>query len=128
MVRRFVWLLCLVISACGTNALGPRIDGGPDGGAAEEDGGADALTTDVGLGGDDTGDDTGGESTQPEEGCFGAEENIDDDRDGLIDETCDCVVGSTKPCYSGPLRTRDRGVCRAGSQNLQLHGRRRSLG
>ena len=44
--------------------------------------------------------------------CNGA----DDDCDGMVDDGCLCVPGSTRACYSGSMGTRGVGLCRDGSQ------------
>lgn len=42
----------------------------------------------------------------------------DNNCDGQVDEglTCACEPGASKPCYDGPERTRNIGMCRAGIQ------------
>ena len=46
------------------------------------------------------------------EACNG----VDDDCDGMADDGCACVPGSTRGCYGGPTATRGVGICRDGSQ------------
>lgn len=41
----------------------------------------------------------------------------DDDCDGITDETCACVDGKSRPCYSGPAGTEGNGPCAGGTQN-----------
>lgn len=49
--------------------------------------------------------------------------NKDDDCDGQTDEGCsenDCHhLNSTRPCYTGPNKTQDVGLCRAGTQTCR---------
>jgi hypothetical protein len=35
---------------------------------------------------------------------------------GMVDEGCECAVGSTRACYTGPAGTEARGACRPGMQ------------
>ncbi len=46
------------------------------------------------------------------EACNG----VDDDCDGLVDDGCACVPGSSRACYDGTAITRGVGLCRDGSQ------------
>jgi hypothetical protein len=48
----------------------------------------------------------------PTEDCEGS----DDDCDGMVDEGCTCVNGSTQSCYTGPMGTQGVGPCTAGTQ------------
>ncbi len=41
---------------------------------------------------------------------------VDDDCDGIVDNSCTCGDGQTRACYTGPAGTAGVGVCRAGSQ------------
>ncbi|MCS6798956.1 MAG: MopE-related protein [Myxococcota bacterium] len=45
---------------------------------------------------------------------------LDDDCDGPIDETCLCVPGATRACWTGPADARGVGVCRDGTQTCVL--------
>lgn len=142
-LRLLCGLTCLcLIAGCPNDTIGGRTDssppdedagdgedggGGEDGGSGEDGGdeGDTGVSFDTGGGGEDSGsgDDGGmGESNHPPEACFGASENFDDDRDGLIDETCDCVVGSRRSCYNGPPETMGRGICHAGVQSCDSMG------
>ncbi|MDI1450195.1 SBBP repeat-containing protein [Polyangium sp. 6x1] len=47
----------------------------------------------------------------------------DDDCDGLSNEEgCACSPGATAPCYTGPMGTLDKGVCKAGTQVCNAEG------
>ncbi len=39
---------------------------------------------------------------------------LDDDCDGKVDESCICTPGEKKPCYTGPSGTRNKGICKDG--------------
>ena len=41
---------------------------------------------------------------------------LDDDCDGEIDETCECIIGEEQDCYSRDPLTRDVGACSSGTQ------------
>ena len=43
-------------------------------------------------------------------------DGIDQSCDGVVDEGCGCTVGATQACYTGPVDTRDEGLCRPGTQ------------
>ena len=52
---------------------------------------------------------------------------LDDDCNGLVDDlpagqVCQCFVGSTVACYSGPGGTRNQGACAAGVQMCEPDG------
>jgi len=47
------------------------------------------------------------------EACNGS----DDDCDGLNDEGCECDLGATRACYTGPAATRAIGLCTDGVQS-----------
>ncbi|HJK91869.1 MAG TPA: VWA domain-containing protein [Polyangiaceae bacterium LLY-WYZ-15_(1-7)] len=54
------------------------------------------------------------------EGWVGPSEEIcnglDDDCDGTADEGCECTVGETRGCYTGPPGTEGVGICAPGMQ------------
>ncbi|MCC6877716.1 MAG: PKD domain-containing protein [Sandaracinaceae bacterium] len=52
------------------------------------------------------------------EACNG----VDDDCDGVADDGCACVPGSTRACYDGPGGTRGLGLCRDGAQTCVSGG------
>lgn len=43
-------------------------------------------------------------------------DGIDNNCSGSVDETCACVQGDTRSCYSGPVGTAGVGICLAGTQ------------
>lgn len=47
---------------------------------------------------------------------------LDDDCDGVTDQGCICIPGSTAPCYTGPPGTLNVGICTAGSQTCDASG------
>jgi len=58
----------------------------------------------------------GGAITPLYEACPDVPFAEDEDCDGAIDEGCACPSGDTRPCYAGPVGTRGKGSCRAGTQ------------
>jgi hypothetical protein len=53
-----------------------------------------------------------GEVLPAMDACDGVDRNCD----GNANTGCTCMVGATRPCYSGPAGTQGVGVCRAGVQ------------
>jgi hypothetical protein len=47
---------------------------------------------------------------------------FDDDDDGIIDDGCDCAVGTERPCWLGPPDARDVGACHDGIQHCNSDG------
>ncbi len=43
-------------------------------------------------------------------------DGIDNNDNGVVDEGCGCLLGTTQPCYSGAPATRNIGACREGEQ------------
>jgi hypothetical protein len=43
-------------------------------------------------------------------------DTVDNDCDGLTDEGCNCVDGTTQSCYGGPSGTQGVGICKGGTQ------------
>jgi len=48
--------------------------------------------------------------------------NIDDDCDGEVDETCVCPPNTERPCYTGPEDTRSVGACHDGVERCPADG------
>ncbi len=48
----------------------------------------------------------------PNEDCDGTDDNCN----GMVDEGCTCVNGTTQPCYTGPNGTQNVGACVGGTQ------------
>ena len=48
-------------------------------------------------------------------------DQIDNDHDGVVDETCDCTPGDVQPCWTGPAATRNRSHCQDGQQTCNDH-------
>jgi hypothetical protein len=46
-------------------------------------------------------------------------DGIDNNANGAIDENCSCMTGDTQTCYSGPLSTRNVGMCMDGIQQCE---------
>jgi hypothetical protein len=64
-----------------------------------------------------TGEACNGAITPVEEACTGDAIAQDEDCDGAIDETCPCSGSESRDCYAGPVGTRGRGKCSAGTQD-----------
>ncbi|MDP3273991.1 MAG: MopE-related protein [Deltaproteobacteria bacterium] len=43
-------------------------------------------------------------------------DNVDNNCDGRVDDTCRCPLGTSRPCYTGRAGTQNVGACRAGMQ------------
>jgi len=121
MIRRASWAvawtaLC-ILSGCAASDSGTAGTGRSEvtgGGAGEPDGG---LTR--------PGDDGDGSDRTPRaESCNG----LDDDRDGEVDEVCDCSVGNTQPCWPGDPAMRGREGCMDGVQTCVENGEFASWG
>src|SRR5687767_2635630 len=92
MLTRFAAVFCLVtMGACDWGSPG----GGPTGG--DRDGG--------------TNDDVDPNMPAPEV-C----DQVDNNRDGFVDEACACATGATQTCWPGLPGQRNVGVCRDGMQ------------
>ena len=76
------------------------------------DAGVDAGPEEVVDAGVDGGMDAGPECVPADETCNG----VDDDCDGIVDNGCDCVDGTTRSCYTGPEGTAGVASCHAGVQ------------
>lgn len=61
----------------------------------------------------------GGTSPVPTEERCNA---LDDDHDGEVDETCECTVGETQPCWPGDPSMRGRAGCEDGVQTCVENG------
>ncbi|MFO0606023.1 MAG: MopE-related protein, partial [Polyangiales bacterium] len=47
-------------------------------------------------------------------------DDVDNNCDGAVDETCVCRRGETQPCYAGPAGTSGVGACRAGTRSCAV--------
>ncbi len=105
---------------CDTSLDRTRVAPGADGGG----GALDAGRTPPGLdGGRPTGDFDAGDPI----GSGASRTDIcgnmfDDDDDGIIDDGCDCAVGTERPCWLGPPDSRGVGACRDGVQRCESDG------
>ncbi|MBL8920995.1 MAG: hypothetical protein JNJ54_19180 [Myxococcaceae bacterium] len=94
--------------SCGVGAV--QLDQGTPGG------GPTSTTTSAGRGDSGTRDagstDAGAPDAGPPRELCG--NSVDDDADGLIDEDCSCVAGTTGACFSGNPSQAGVGVCRRG--------------
>ncbi len=53
---------------------------------------------------------------------------FDDDSNGMIDDGCDCAVGTERPCWLGPPDARGVGACHEGVQHCNSAGASASWG
>jgi hypothetical protein len=60
-----------------------------------------------------------GEVVPSPESCINLE---DDNCDGVINDGCPCIPDSTVDCYSGPMGTKDVGVCKGGTATCNASG------
>jgi Putative metal-binding motif len=66
---------------------------------------------------------SGGMMCVPEtEVCDGKDNDCNDKIDDTVDG-CDCVTGQTQNCYSGPVETLDKGICKGGTQTCDANGK-----
>ncbi len=120
-MRIHVLLLMVSIAALGCEA---SVGGGRDagsGGGLDAGGAVDGALppgTDAGPGSADAGPPLA-EGAPREEICGN---EVDDDDDGMIDDGCDCAVGTERPCWLGPPDARGVGVCHDGVQRCQSAG------
>jgi len=102
MIRNGSWLVTCVVLVClasaGCGASGTK-DGFDDGGVADASLPPDPLPD---------------ASLVP--GADRCGNGIDDDHNGVIDDNCSCVPGTTQRCYTGKETTMGVGSCIAGTQ------------
>ena len=105
----------------GTSQGGAASSGGPATGTGE--GGGLAVTVGPGSGG------SGGvfmnpcgTECGPEELCDGIHAGLDDDCDGVVDETCPCSAGSSQSCFKGDHSFRNDPGCFPGTQSCSELG------
>ncbi|MBI2894141.1 MAG: hypothetical protein HYY06_11370 [Deltaproteobacteria bacterium] len=108
-------LLATAIVGCSPRGGNPGGGGGDDddddvGGDADADGDSDS---DGDADGDSDSDSDGDADNAGPERC---DDQLDNDRDGLVDEDCPCELGTNQACYTGPAATRGLGVCSDGEQ------------
>ncbi len=104
----------------GTSPASDAADSTRDGTSPASDGGLPAM--DASEARPDASGDAGGlmGPLRPEE-CGNS---VDDDGDGEVDEGCNCVVGTERACYLGPVGTLNVGACRPGTQRCESAGAR----
>jgi hypothetical protein len=89
---------------------------------AEGDADADADADADGPGGDGDADADGdGDGDADPPGREICEDGLDNDRDGDVDEECECAAGTTQACFRGPAGARGLGICRDGAQTCEDH-------
>lgn len=126
-----------VVIAIGCQAAGERSSLGPDdpgpgggGGAGDGGGGAQVASSgaiapeegfgglvlyDAGAGAADVAINPCGTECGPEELCDRAHLGLDDDCDGEVDETCDCISGQAHSCFMGDPSYRTATGCFPGT-------------
>ena len=101
-MRRFIIACCSLLTACSACDASPNPVGMTDAG--------DRADAGAQMDGGDNRIDTG-----PPSGDL-CDNGLDDDRDGNVDEGCDCTPGDTQRCYGGDPDLVDEGVCTWGRQ------------
>lgn len=104
-----------------TDQGGATSSGGPS--SSSGDGGGLSVTVGPGSGG------SGGifmnpcdSECGPEELCDGIHAGLDDDCDGIVDETCPCSAGSSQSCFKGDPSVRNDPGCFPGTQSCNELG------
>lgn len=120
MTLRFLAILTILVSASACSVRsGNRGNFNTDGGGGGSDGGGLQL--------DDAGRTADGALPPVNEcnpscgdmelcGAMNDGNGLDDDCNGMVDEGCICVTGTTRPCFTGPPDRRNRGACADGIQ------------
>lgn len=115
-------LAVVMLSACDTTLDRTRFGGG-DAGTTRSDASRPGPRT-------DGGDVVDVDAAEPETIAHGSirgeicGNEVDDDDDGMIDEGCDCAVGTERPCWLGPPDARGVGACHDGVQRCRSDGAR----
>jgi hypothetical protein len=118
------WSTCVgsILPAVETcNGIDDDCNGTVDDGCECRDGQRQTCTTACGSGQEVCVNGTWTNCTAPQpqtEVCNG----IDDNCNGQIDETCQCVVGTTQPCWEYAPELRGVGICHDGVKTCQSNG------
>lgn len=75
--------------------------------------GGDTAAPDAGMGPPPPVSDAGPTGTPSTETC---DDGFDDDLDGLVDEGCPCMTGTTQSCFTGSRLHAGLGICALGTQ------------
>jgi len=116
----------------GTSGSAGKLNSGGKGGTGGSSGGTGASGSGgslagAGIGGSAGQAQGGGGGTDPDDPLFGDKElcddGLDNNRDGKVDEGCDCTPGTTEPCYLGkPSELGPGSACKSGTHTCISKG------